>query len=398
MLPTVRIAPVRELAAGVLCAPLMRQAERLAHWIGRERPLGPCGLLRPADAAAAIADLDVAAPELDFIWQTAIGAGLIAVTGQRVRAHRGSLQGGEPETVLAAWRGSLDAVLRAGPAEVSEDLEGLAAALYAAGGPVRMDKLAEAFAAAARVYQSGAPADDTRMSQTLETLADLGVAEVGVDEQDEQLTVTLTALGVAGMRDRLAAAGLHAPLAEEAADAAALLAALAGYDAEDGEHEIAAWLADRTVKQAAAELLEAARTSSPGGRGAAFAILDRLGKQVIPLVRSALTEPVLQPHAAIWLRERGVQADLSPAQRAWLLVDLGVGLLEAADARAVAADLLPDLPPAEQADLVEGLWQVSHPGLVGLLTTLAEHHPEPGVVKAARKAALKARSQHLGDG
>lgn len=393
---------MRELAASVLGAPLIRQAERLACWIGTEKPVSSRGFLRSADAAKAIAEFDVPERELDLIWQTAIGAGLIAVTGQRARPQRGSLHGSEPETVLAAWRGALDSVLRAAPAEVGEELEGLAAALYAAGGPVRMDALAEAFAAAAWAHRAGTPADglDTRLSQALETLADLGVAEVGIDERDEQLTVTLTALGVAGMRERLAAAGLHAPLAGQGtpSDAATMLATLSGYDAEDGEHEIAAWLARRTPSQAAAELLEAARTSSPGGRGAAFAILDRLGKQLIPLVQSALAEPVLQPHAAIWLRERGVQAELSPAHRAWLLVDLGVGLLEDADARAVAADLLPDLPAAEQADLVAGLWQVSHPGLVELLTTLAEHHPEPGVVKAARKAALKARSQHLGGG
>ena len=41
----------------------------------------------------------------------------------------------------------------------------------------------------------------------------------------------------------------------------------------------------------------------------------------------------------------------------------------------------------EQAELVRDLWQVSHPSLIGLLTTLTEHHPDRGVVKAARKAS-----------
>ncbi len=238
------------------------------------------------------------------------------------------------------------------------------------------------------------------MSQALEVLADLGLAELGVDEQDDQLTVALTALGVAGMRDRLIAVGFSAPIlgCAAAAGAAGLLEGLAGYDAEDGELEIAAWLAGRTPQQAAAELLDAASTSSPGVRGAAFAIIDRLGEQVIPFVRSALADPVLRPHAAIWLRELGVHTDLTPAEKAWLLVDLGAGLLEEADPSAVAPELLPDLPAAEQAELVGGLWQVSHPDLITLLSRLTEHHPDPGVAKAARKAAFKARSRHLGAG
>jgi hypothetical protein len=79
-------------------------------------------------------------------------------------------------------------------------------------------------------------------------------------------------------------------------------------------------------------------------------------------------------------------------------VDLGAGLLEEADAAAVSADLLPDLPAAQQAELVSGLWQVTHPAVIGLLTTLSDHHPEPAVAKAARKAAFKARSHLLAGG
>jgi len=342
--------------------------------------------------------------ELDLLWLTAIGAGLIIVTGRRVRGCPAALASGDPETVVSAWRCALDAVFGADPTDVGEELEGLATALYVAGQPVRMDALADGFAAGARARRAGLrdgdPHPATRMSHALEVLADLGVAEVGVDEQDEQLTVGLTALGTAGMRERLVAAGFCAPVAGcgETSGAAELLAGLSGYDAEDGEHEIACWLAQRTPQRAASELLQAASTSSPGGRGAAFAIIDRLGRQAIPLVRSAMTNPVLRPHAAIWLREQGMQAELSPAEQAWLLVDLGAGLLEEADPQAVAAELLPELPAAEQAELVRDLWQVSHPSLIGLLTTLTEHHPDRGVVKAARKAVFKARSRYLGGG
>jgi hypothetical protein len=422
VLPAVRIAPSHELAAAVLAAPLLREAERLARWVGADRQLTGRGLLRRADAAAVIADLELATDvpparggrlrsagdvrELDLVWHSAVGAGLISICANRASARQGGLRGCDVDGLLTAWRGALDAVLGCGPTDVSEELEGLATLLYAAGAPVRMDALADAFAAAttatrlSRSRSGVSPDPGARMSQALEALADLGVAELGIDDDDDQLTVSLTALGAAGMRDRLIAAGFSAPVLGCAASsgAAGLLAGLAGYDAEDGELEIAAWLAGRTPQDAAAELLDAASTSSPGARGAAFAIIDRLGEQVIPLVRSALDDPVLRPHAAIWLRELGVQADLSAAERAWLLVDLGAGLLEEAEPGAVAAELLPDLPPAEQAELVGGLWQVPHPSLIALLTTLIEHHPDPAVAKAARKAAFKARSRHLGAG
>jgi predicted transcriptional regulator len=45
-----------------------------------------------------------------------------------------------------------------------------------------------------------------------------------------------------------------------------------------------------------------------------------------------------------------------------------------------------------QAEIVAGLWEVSHPAVTDLLTALSNHHPEPSVARAARKAAFKARS------
>ena len=148
--------------------------------------------------------------------------------------------------------------------------------------------------------------------------------------------------------------------------AAAVLAVLADYDAEDGEAEIAAWLSRRDPEQAAEELTEAASQGSPGLRGAAFAVMDRVGTAAVPTVRRALANPVLRPHAAVWLREHGEEAALSREDSAWLLVDLGAGLLEEAAPDDVVAELL---------------------------TTLSDHHPEPDVAKAARKAAFKARSR-----
>ena len=189
---------------------------------------------------------------------------------------------------------------------------------------------------------------------------------------------------------------VHAPDAERGQRHGQPAGGLLRAEFHDGEAEISSWLAQRPPARAAAELVEAARGGSPGLRGAAFAVLDRIGQPAIPEIRAALAEPVLRAHASVWLHEHGEQAELRPEDRTWLLVDLGAGLLEEADPRDVVAELLPDVSAQAQAEIVAGLWQVSHPGVTDLLTALSEHHPDPAVARAARKAAFKARSPAAG--
>jgi hypothetical protein len=311
----------------------------------------------------------------------------------------GVLGAGRPDEALELWCAALATVL------ALENLDGLTTALYTAGRPVRLDALFEAYAAAVGALTSDplaaeqpAGARSAGLEPGLELLADLGVVELGADEDDDDeagLTVTLSPIGLWAVRNRLAARGWWVPVLGGSADggAAAVLAVLADYDAEDGEAEIAAWLSRRSPEQAAEELTEAASQGSPGLRGAAFAVMDRVGAAAVPAVRRALANPVLRPHAAVWLREHGEEASLSREDSAWLLVDLGAGLLEEAAPEDVVAELLPDLPPHAQAELVAGLWLVEHPAVTELLTTLSDHHPEPDVAKAARKAAFKARSR-----
>jgi hypothetical protein len=232
------------------------------------------------------------------------------------------------------------------------------------------------------------------LSLALETLADLGVVELGTEDGDGSLTVALSPLGTWGVHRRLRAQGWHVPVLGTVRQdgAQGLLAALANCDAEDGEAEITTWLEAREPSSAAAELIEAAASGSPGQRGAAFAVLDRIGVRALDQVRKALGRPLLRAHAAVWLIEHGEEVQLDSADRTWLLVDLGAGLLEEASAQDVVAELLPDLPAKDQAEIVARLWEVSHPGVTSFLTALGDHHPDPAVARAARKAAFKARS------
>jgi hypothetical protein len=394
----VRLAPRDELAAAARVAPLLRAARDLARWAVTRHGPG----LTAADAASAAEDLDLTQEELEAAWQVAEGARLLGGGGPRPRAD--ILAAGNPDEVLALWDDALGVTLR------SAELEGLVTALYTVGGPVRIDALFEAYETARqqawpgdsvpRVLVSpagtgGGPPDVVALSAALETLADLGVVDLGSDEEAGVLTVALSRLGTWGVHGRLRARGWQLPVVGQLAQdrAAVLLAALADYDAEEGEAEIAAWLAQRGPTEAAAELMEAASGGSPGIRGAAFAVLDRVGDEAISAVREALADPVLRPHAAVWLRDHGEQAELARGDQEWLLVDLGAGLLEEAQPEDVVAELLPDLPSVGQANLVAGLWQVAHPDLIGLLTALGDHHHDPAVAKAARKASFKARSR-----
>jgi hypothetical protein len=397
-LPPVRLAPREELASSARVAPLLRAARLVASWAAGGHQPGTADGLQPGAAAAAMAELELTTGELDMAWRVAARTGMLGLSGQRAVAgdRVDVLARGNTDEVLAVWNAALTVMLAA------EDLDGMATALYTVGGPVKMDALFEAYMAAAgsRERPGRPPGEDLAagLSSALEALADLGVVELGTDDAAGGLTVTLSRLGIWGMHRHLRAQGWHVPVLGGGArgGAAALLATLASCDAEDGEAEIATWLAARPPGRAARELIDAARRGTPGLRGAGFAVLDRIGAEAVPAVRAALEEPVLRAHAAVWLHEHGEEAELGPGERAWLLVDLGAGLLEEADPRDVVVELLPDLPPKAQADMVAGLWEVDHPAVTDLLTALSVHHPDPAVARAARKAAFKARSPSAG--
>jgi hypothetical protein len=442
-MPPVRLAPREELAAAARVAPLLRASRDLALWAAGHPEVSASQVLDGSDARAAAEALELTLDELDAAWQVVAAASEQAGSDDALPFGSVPLATASAEEVLREWDAALAALLAA------EELDGLATALYTTGAPVRIDALFEAYSAAAGSRRpsagddlapaggpvaaagqraSGAvsaaaepdkPAGDDHgggngvppsrtwaadeaaaLSHALETLADLSVVELGAEENAGGLTVVLSPLGVWGVHRRLLGQGWHVPVlgTVESGGATGLLLTLASCDAEDGEIRINEGRVGRSEEQAAAELIEAAANGTPGLRGAAFAVLDRIGKAATEEVRAALDEPLLRAHAAVWLHEHGEVAELGPADRTWLLVDLGAGLLEEADPRDVVAELLPEVSPEAQAEIVAGLWQVRHPGVIDLLTTLSEHHPDPGVARAARKAAFKARSPGAGAG
>jgi hypothetical protein len=207
-MPPVRLAPRDELAAAARVAPLLRAAADLSRWAARRQPVqsaGPAGRaagadMSPSAAGAASADLELTPNEVDAAWRVVLATGLL----EEGRPDVARWDDGE---VLGAWDSALAAILDA------EDLDGLATALYTVGTPVRIDALFEAYTAAAGTPrpERGSPAQDggTRppgedeaaaLSRALETLADLGVVELGTEEAAGGLTVTLSPLGACAGR------------------------------------------------------------------------------------------------------------------------------------------------------------------------------------------------------
>jgi hypothetical protein len=398
-MPPVRLAPRAELAAAARVVPLLRAARELRAWIAANPDVARRRVLDDRDGVRAAEELELSPDELAATWQVVTATAAEAGEDQPAPGDVAPLASAATADVLHEWDTALAALLD------RDALDGLATALYTVGMPVRIDALFDAYSAAAgpsgrvRPQRVEPTADDAAdLSRALEILADLGVVELGTEETTGGLTVGLSPLGIWGVHRRLLAQGWHVPVlgTAEQGGAVGLLTMLASCDAEDGESRISAWLVDRPAQTAAAELIAAAADGTPGLRGAAFAVLDRIGQAAVGEVRAALREPLLRAHAAVWLHEHGEDADLRAADRAWLLVDLGAGLLEEADPRDVVAELLPDVAADAQAEIVAGLWQVSHPAVIELLTTLSDHHPEPGVARAARKAAFKARSTGAG--
>ena len=410
-LPSVRLAPREDLANLARVAPLLRAARDLDQWAAGDGSLALASELKPAKAVAAASALDLAPREVVAAWRVLVATREATMPMPEPSGLGAVLGSGSAEAVLEVWDTALTVVL------ASEELDGIATALYTVGGPVGIDGLFDAYVAAAGVGreadaaggEAGANGDPgppdggnpgtsqdvgATLSLALETLADLAVVELGTEESDGSLTVALSPLGTWGVHRRLGAQGWHVPVLGAAAryDALGLLAALANCDAEDGEAEITTWLAAREPAAAAAELIEAAGDGTPGQRGAAFAVLDRIGLSALGEVRAALDHPLLRAHSAVWLIEHGEDTKLDPDDRTWLLVDLGAGLLEEANPQDVVAELLPNLPADDQVDIVAELWRVNHPGVTGLLTALSDHHPDPAVARSARKAAFKARS------
>ncbi|GGK02673.1 hypothetical protein GCM10011583_37860 [Streptomyces camponoticapitis] len=245
------------------------------------------------------------------------------------------------------------------------------------------------------------PVDEALMVEDAEGGSD--AVPSGDDEDVSRYgVVTLTPLGLHGIRSRMRDAGVDAPavgdLAEKGADA--LLDGVAHFPEPAARAETEQWLARREPAGAARELLLAAKGTDPGAplrRLHCQQALALVGAEAEPAVREVLDDRELGGLARVWLAELGA-ADVPPPPESmifWLAIDT------------IAAQLDAEGEPVELQELVEGLvgqhsgffdaaWRVDHPATADVLEAMGRLHQDRKAAKDARKAAFKARSRSGG--
>ncbi|HEX4814443.1 MAG TPA: hypothetical protein VFV66_17005 [Nonomuraea sp.] len=399
--PPVLLAPDAELAATVPAVPLVADATRLTSWTGN-RQVGPDGHLGPADAAAAAAELGLPASRLRLVWIVAVNTGLLQIAGGR--AARGPLpERLTVEATLEFWDGVvMDVLDRAdegltGSTVVDGHLAEMLATIYSVRSGVATANLARGILQSHEVACAPGPVEMRKVAaalpaELLEALALLTYC--GLVEQTAAGRTALTPLGVWAVRRDLLREGHDAPTTEEVevfADlsAAELVEALVRGSAT--QSAVAGWLERRPPESAARDLIEIAASGTAGQRGAVGAILEELGPEAEAPVREALGHPLTRRYAASWLHIRDLEAPpLGPDDHIWIAVDSLAALMHLSGAAAGRIDT-PE-PGEELIKLIGEMPAVGHPDTIAVLDLLAASHDDPAVAKAARKAAMKARS------
>ncbi|MGW4798846.1 hypothetical protein ACWEPC_41160 [Nonomuraea sp. NPDC004297] len=406
--PPVLLVSDAELARAVPVVPLVADAIRLTAWAGT-RQVTPGGHLAEADTEAAAAELGLRAARVRLIWIVAVNTGLVQILGGR--ASRGPLSMQlTVEATLEFWDGVvMDVLDRAdegltGSAVVDGHLAEMLATIYSVRSGVATANLARGILQSHEVACAPGAAEMRKIAAALpaELLEALSLlAYCGLVEQTAAGRTALTPLGVWAVRRDLLREGHDAPTAAEVevfADlsAAELVDALVKGSAT--QSAVAGWLERRPPESAARDLIEIAASGTAGRRGAVGAILEELGPEAEAPVRQALDHPLMRRYAASWLHIRDLQAPtLSPEDHTWLAVDSLAALMHLSGPAAGRLD--PPEPGEDLIKLVGEMPAVGHPDTIAVLDMLATAHDDKAVIKAARKAAMKARSlQHVRQG
>ncbi|MDA0635221.1 hypothetical protein OUY22_17515 [Nonomuraea sp. MCN248] len=169
-------------------------------------------------------------------------------------------------------------------------------------------------------------------------------------------------------------------------DAAGLLRGLRSYPEAERDEELAGWLARRDPAGAAKEMAAALPEVSPLSRAVGIELLGfNLGDEG----RRALDDLVIEPKVGAVIAARLSRDDRQPATEeiGWVLVDMAAALLEfGGETSEVVESVAAGMAPDEQASTITLLALCDHPATEPVLRVFIDHHPDPGVAAAARKA------------
>ncbi|MFI6497497.1 hypothetical protein [Nonomuraea typhae] len=402
--PPVEPATDAELAAAVPLVPLVADAIKLTTWTGTREVTGE-GLLGADDAAAAAEELAITPARLRLAWIVAVNTRLLQIL--RGTAARGPLPTRLPvDGTLQFWDGVVMDVLDqaetsqlTGSRVIDGHLAETLATIYSVRSGVAIANLAKGLLQSHEVACEPGPAELRELSgslpgQLLEALSLLTYC--GLVRQTGTGRIALTPLGVWAVRRELLREGHEAPTLAEVEvfadlDAEALVGSLVSGAVT--QSAVSTWLERRPPERAARDLLAVAVAGGAGHRGAVGAILEELGPEAEAPVREALDEPDMWRYAASWLHIRDLDAPaLSPGDHTWIAVDSVAALLHISG----TPESVGEFGALESGeDLVRSVGEMaasSHPDTVAVLELLAASHGDQAVAKAARKAAMKARS------
>ena len=288
-MPPVRLAPREELAAAARVAPLLRAARDLTRWARAPatlagHPAAPsarCAVRgaghrrggRPGDGARRSATRHGSGGRDQAAGPATAQPGMAEGTPAGAGAWDGALRRFSPPRISTGW-----------PPRCTRSARRYGWKASSMPTPRRRAPSGTWTARPTVTWPRPTPSSDedqgAALSRALETLADLGVVELGTEEAAGGLTVALSPLGIWGVHRRLRAPGLARAGARRAGPGRG--GRPAGHPGQlrcrgrRGRDRRVARRA-RTRGQAAAELIDAAAGGSPGLRGAAFAVLDRIG-------------------------------------------------------------------------------------------------------------------------
>jgi hypothetical protein len=431
-LPPIRLPPLRELAGLARQAPLPRQLDGLAAWVGADgREVTEDGLLTESSTLEASAAVGVAPGDLAYLWEYAFGAEWLRYDEEDddrvVPGELALLWGdGDDEVVLDIWSSTLAAVLDEtllvpGPG-AEEDWDALGfGELSFDGQPMALAVLlflarreGLSLADFTEVLWEGACGDlpAARAEQVrarwlasygdpvrliLDKLADVRA----VTESGE--AIRLTPLAQAALREQLVDGGVDIPLLPPTAaelTAAELLAMAEGVGDEEFEAESDAWIAARGADAGARELLALAAAGGPGERMLAVAAVSRIGAAAGQAWQASLDVPQVRAYAKVALAALaggdGTPPGLQPLPEdvAWVTTDM-LALAcdeEFPDPDEIVASMGEAIPEGQEAAVFELMWRSSHPDVVDVLHHVGKYHPDKKIAKAARTAAYRAAS------
>lgn len=313
-----------DLAFAASTCPVIETAVRLAEWVGEDGVrVTAGGALRPADVAEAARVVGASAPvnvrraadvpEVHRPWLVAIGAGLIAVAGDR------AVRAGKLDDPLAAWWSGVQALLTAEVTDTLDTDPRITAAVT--------------LTAVTEHHRDGGWPLQRHVGHVMYDRGDWDI--LGSPQRHGRAHPAEAALGVLRLfgaieGTRLTPLGIWVdselrrvvpPQITPQLPAKDLLGLLAGADEVDAWNRASRWFGERTVDQIVAELVPCAAEATPAERVLAVGLVSGLGDEAVAAFRAAERFPNLAAHVR-FVSHQHEQAPLpDAADLVWLTTE-----------------------------------------------------------------------------